>query len=103
MAFATDAFSLFPQKKVLELCCGAGYDAYLCCRNGADYTGIGITLERVRRVENYLGLYGYDLKRLREMQRVFRLRMKPLIWHISMAFCIIHRILRKPSVNPIAL
>lgn len=55
-------FSSFNGKKVLELGCGAGYDAYQFCRNRADYTGIDIATENVKQVRNYLGFYGYTPK-----------------------------------------
>ena len=36
-------FDRFKRKKVLEIGCGAGYDAYQFCKEGAVYTGIDIT------------------------------------------------------------
>lgn len=44
-------------KKVLELGCGAGYDAYTFCRAGADYTGIDITPQNIARAGSHLALY----------------------------------------------
>ena len=52
-------FSSSRNQKVLELGCGAGYDAYEFCRNGADYTGIDITSENPERTRKHLGFYGY--------------------------------------------
>jgi ubiquinone/menaquinone biosynthesis C-methylase UbiE len=52
-------FALFNKRKVLELGCGAGYDAYQFCCGGADYTGIDIARENAERVKRYLGFYGY--------------------------------------------
>ena len=52
-------FSSFRDKKVLELGCGAGYDAYEFCRNGVIYTGIDITPENIDRTKKHLGYYGY--------------------------------------------
>lgn len=44
-------------KKVLEVGCGAGYDAYMFCKNGADYTGIDITPENSVRTKKHLSYY----------------------------------------------
>jgi ubiquinone/menaquinone biosynthesis C-methylase UbiE len=55
-------FPSFSGKRVLELGCGAGYDAYQFCRNGADYTGIDIAPENPERVKKYLSFYGYAPK-----------------------------------------
>ena len=52
-------FSSFRGKKVLELGCGAGYDAFEFCRNQADYTGIDITPENIERTRHHLALFGY--------------------------------------------
>lgn len=52
-------FASFRNKKVLELGCGAGYDAYEFYRNRADYTGIDITPENIERTMRHLGFYGY--------------------------------------------
>ena len=53
-------FASFRGRKVLELGCGAGFDAYEFCRNGADYVGIDITPENIGRTRTHLGFYGYD-------------------------------------------
>jgi ubiquinone/menaquinone biosynthesis C-methylase UbiE len=52
-------FASFNKRKVLELGCGAGYDAYQFCRGGADYIGIDIAPENADRVKRHLGFYGY--------------------------------------------
>jgi SAM-dependent methyltransferase len=51
-------FAQFRQKKVLELGCGAGFDAYAFCQQGADYTGIDLTPENPARTQTHLGFYG---------------------------------------------
>ena len=53
-------FESFRGKRVLELGCGAGYDAYTFMTNGADYTGIDITPENPERVRQHLAHYGLD-------------------------------------------
>lgn len=45
-------------RRVLEIGCGAGYDAYMFCKNGADYTGIDIVSENIERTKKHLDLYG---------------------------------------------
>ncbi len=57
--FAVVPFASFRGRKVLELGCGAGFDAYEICRNGADYTGIDITPQNIGRTQNHLAFYGY--------------------------------------------
>jgi ubiquinone/menaquinone biosynthesis C-methylase UbiE len=47
-------------KKVLEVGCGAGYDAYEFCRHGANYTGIDLTPENIERTGKHLRLVGLD-------------------------------------------
>ena len=42
-------------RRVLELGCGAGYDAYAFCRAGAEYVGIDITPENPGRTRRHLG------------------------------------------------
>jgi ubiquinone/menaquinone biosynthesis C-methylase UbiE len=51
-------FASFRGQRVLEVGCGAGYDAYAFLLNGADYTGIDITPENPERVRAHLGFYG---------------------------------------------
>lgn len=53
-------FETFAGRKVLELGCGAGYDAYTFIRAGADYTGIDLTPENPERVRVHLAHYGMD-------------------------------------------
>jgi len=53
-------FSTFKGKHVLELGCGAGYDAYEFCRNGTHYTGIDITPENIKRAKLHLSFYGFS-------------------------------------------
>ena len=58
-------FEVFPfgttkGKRVLEIGCGAGYDAYEFCRNGAIYTGIDITPQNIERTKQHLGLFGFN-------------------------------------------
>jgi SAM-dependent methyltransferase len=48
--------------RVLEVGCGAGYDAYEFCRNGAIYTGVEIAPENVIRTRTHLGIFGYEPK-----------------------------------------
>lgn len=44
-------------KKVLEVGCGAGYDAYMFCKNGADYTGIDLTPQNIPLTQKHLSYY----------------------------------------------
>jgi ubiquinone/menaquinone biosynthesis C-methylase UbiE len=53
-------FKEFKNKKVLELGCGAGFDAYNITREGAVYTGIDITPENIERTRTHLSFF--DLK-----------------------------------------
>jgi SAM-dependent methyltransferase len=55
-------FSSFRGLEVLELGCGAGYDAYEFCRQGADFSGIDITPQNPLRTLTHLGHYGYAPK-----------------------------------------
>jgi SAM-dependent methyltransferase len=52
-------FSSYAGRRVLEIGCGAGYDAYEFCRQGAEYTGIDLTPENVDRTRAHLSLYGF--------------------------------------------
>lgn len=58
--FSIIPFTTFRERDILELGCGAGYDAYEFCRNGARYTGIDITPENIERTIKHLGYYGYS-------------------------------------------
>jgi ubiquinone/menaquinone biosynthesis C-methylase UbiE len=55
----TIAFESTAGKRVLELGCGAGFDAYNFCRFGADYTGIDIAPENPLRTLRHLDFFGY--------------------------------------------
>jgi SAM-dependent methyltransferase len=55
-------FASFRMQRVLELGCGAGYDAYEFCRYGAYYCGIDIAPSNPRRTREHLALYGYATK-----------------------------------------
>lgn len=44
-------------KRVLEIGCGAGYDAYMFCKYGADYTGIDIVPQNIERTKKHLSFY----------------------------------------------
>lgn len=52
-------FREMKEKRVLEVGCGVGYDAYEFCRSGADYTGIDIAPENPIRTKKHLEIYGY--------------------------------------------
>ena len=52
-------FKRFKNKKVLEVGYGAGYDAYMFCKYGAEYTGIDITPENQQLAIKHLAYYGY--------------------------------------------
>lgn len=53
-------FKRFNNKKVLEVGCGAGYDAYQFCKHGALYTGIDITPDNPIIAKKHLSYYGYE-------------------------------------------
>lgn len=53
-------FSRFSKKKVLEVGCGAGYDAFMFCKHGADYTGIDITPENKILTQQHLAYYNFS-------------------------------------------
>jgi ubiquinone/menaquinone biosynthesis C-methylase UbiE len=53
-------FATFRGRRVLELGCGAGYDAYELCRAGAIYTGIDITPENILLTRQHLGFFGFE-------------------------------------------
>lgn len=52
-------FENYAGKKVLEIGCGAGYDAYMFCKAGADYIGIDLVPENIARTQAHLSYYGY--------------------------------------------
>jgi ubiquinone/menaquinone biosynthesis C-methylase UbiE len=55
-------FENLQQKKVIEIGCGVGYDAYTLCQHGADYFGIDIAPSNPGRTRTHLGFYGYTPK-----------------------------------------
>ncbi|MEX0940405.1 MAG: class I SAM-dependent methyltransferase [Candidatus Babeliales bacterium] len=52
-------FKRLKNKKVLEIGFGGGYDAYLFCKNGAEYTGVDITAENKILAEQHLQYYDF--------------------------------------------
>lgn len=46
-------------QSVLEVGCGAGFDAYELCRSGAYYTGVDITSDNVERTLTHLAMFDY--------------------------------------------
>lgn len=53
-------FQSYAGKKVLEIGCGAGYDAYHFCKNGAVYTGIDLVPENKVLATKHLRSHGYE-------------------------------------------
>ena len=53
-------FKSFKDKRVLEIGCGVGFDAYNIIREGATYTGIDITPENIERTKIHLGYFGLE-------------------------------------------
>lgn len=60
MAWLPEAFPFHSANgaSVLELGCGAGFDAYRLMDAGADYTGVDLTPQNVERTKAHLGSYG---------------------------------------------
>lgn len=56
--WATIPLSTFKGRRVLEVGCGAGYDAFEIMRAGADYSGVDITPENPARTLKHLSLFG---------------------------------------------
>jgi SAM-dependent methyltransferase len=52
-------FPAFRGRNVVEIGCGAGYDAYSFCRNGARYTGLDIAARNAYLTRKHLSHYGY--------------------------------------------
>ncbi len=50
-------FKNFKDKKILEVGCGAGFDAYNITKEGAIYTGIDITPENIDRTTTHLSFF----------------------------------------------
>jgi len=46
-------------KRVLEIGCGAGFDAYMFCERGARYTGIDYASRNPARARDHLAHFGY--------------------------------------------
>lgn len=99
------SFTSFNKRKVLELGCGAGYDAYQFFRVGADYVGIDIAPENAERVKRYLGFYGYapkviqgDVENLPFEDESFEVIFSIGVLHhtpdIAKSICEAHRVLR---------
>lgn len=53
-------FEKYRDKKVLEVGCGAGFDAYNILKSGGIYTGIDITPENIRRTKRHLSFYNFE-------------------------------------------
>jgi SAM-dependent methyltransferase len=53
-------FDSFRDQRVLELGCGAGFDAYTLAASGAVYSGIDLTPENVERTRSHLAIYGFS-------------------------------------------
>lgn len=53
-------FEKYKDKKVLEIGCGAGYDAYMFCKAGAQYTGIDLVSQNIELTKQHLFYYGYQ-------------------------------------------
>lgn len=49
----------FMGKRVLEIGCGAGFDAYTLCEHGVDYTGIDYAPKNPARAREHLAHFGY--------------------------------------------
>ena len=66
-------FKEYKNKKVLEVGSGAGYDAYMFCKHGADYTGIDITPENKILAQKHLAYYNYfpEIKEMDVEQMAF--------------------------------
>ena len=104
-------FEIFPfastlGKKVLEVGCGAGYDAYEFCRKGAIYTGVDITPENIERTRKHLDLYELtgdirqgDAERLDFPDELFDIVFSNGVLHhvpdIEQSLKEIHRVLRE--------
>jgi ubiquinone/menaquinone biosynthesis C-methylase UbiE len=90
--------------RVLELGCGAGYDALAFCQAGADYAGIDLTGENTIRTRKHLALYGYaarvlqgDAERLAFPDRSFQFVFSNGVLHhtpdMAASFREAHRVL----------
>lgn len=52
-------FQALAGKRVLEIGCGAGYDAFCLCENKALYVGIDLAVQNARRTRIHLAPYGH--------------------------------------------
>lgn len=107
MPWLTEIFP-FPTskgKKVLEIGCGAGYDAFEFCRNGAEYHGVDLTPENTQRTRSHLSFYNFnpeilvgDAESLQFDDNNFDLVFSNGVLHhtpdISQAFTEVHRVLK---------
>lgn len=57
-------FERFRGKRILEIGCGAGYDAYQFCKHGADYTGIDLTPDNPIIAQKHLAFFNYKAQTL---------------------------------------
>jgi len=55
-------FSDYAGKKVLEIGCGGGMDAFMFCKRGADYTGIDLTDKAVEITKKRIHGFGQTMK-----------------------------------------
>ncbi len=99
-------FASFRSLRVLELGCGAGFDAYEFCRQGADYIGIDITPRNPELTRRHLAFYGYrpkvqtaDAERLPFADRAFDIVFSNGALHhtpdMDKAFQEAHRVLKR--------
>lgn len=51
-------YSTFSGRRILEIGCGAGYDAYELIRHGGSYTGIDLVPANIQRTRSHLALFG---------------------------------------------
>jgi ubiquinone/menaquinone biosynthesis C-methylase UbiE len=103
--FEVVPFASFRDKSLLEVGCGAGYDAYHLCLQGARYTGIDLAPENPRRTQRHLGYYGFspqvllaDAESLCFRDRVFDVVFSNGVLHhtpdIDQSFREAHRVLK---------
>lgn len=53
-------FASFAGQRMLEVGCGAGFDAFDLCRHGADYVGVDLVPENPARTAAHLAAFGYN-------------------------------------------
>jgi ubiquinone/menaquinone biosynthesis C-methylase UbiE len=104
--FEVVPFASFGGRRVVELGCGAGFDAYELCRQGADYTGLDITPRNAELTRRHLAYYGYtprvqvaDAERLPFADQEFDIAYSNGVLHhtpdIGRAFAEAHRVLKR--------